>query len=386
MTITDLLKTFDLVLVDEGHYEPAPSWSRSVRSLGRPTLLLSATPFRNDYKLFSVRGAYAYNLPFQRAASANIVRNIAFSQLDAADGTKPPIDAGERDGDQSLTTQDNAAIASFANNLIVAAGTLLVGKPPGSKIIVRGGSWSALAALQQHLAGATGHDAILIHEQARDEKKRMAHPGRYPTVKMAQAGSPGGIYWLHQTKLLEGIDDASFVAVALLDDFTNDRQFVQQVGRVLRSTDPTRKDKQTATVFARNAENLARLEASWAQFLSFEEAGEGRIESIIPGEAYLPEKIIPQMPERQYVDGRFRARLPVDMTLDREDVVVPRRTAIFDIGAAFDAEILRTEAYEGILARNRFCRPVDRKLSCRCLGLVLLYRRRKSLSRTAFRD
>ncbi len=352
--ITNLLKTFDLILVDEGHYEPAPSWSRSVRSLARPTLLLSATPFRNDYKLFSVRGAYAYNLPFQRAAEANIVRGIAFAQLDAAHGTTPPIDAGERDGDQALTAQDNAAIATFAANLLAAAGTLLAGKPPGSKIIVRGGSWSALAALQQHLAGATGHDAVLIHEQARDEKKRKAHSGRYPTVKMAQAGSPGGIYWLHQTKLLEGIDDASFVAVALLDDFTNDRQLVQQIGRILRSTDPTRKDKQTATVFARNAENLARLEASWAQFLSFEKAGEGHINSIIPGEAYLPEKIIPQMPERQYVDGRFRERLPVQLTLDREDVIVPRRTAIFDIGAGFDDEILRAEAYEGILARNRF--------------------------------
>lgn len=87
--VTNLLKTFDLILVDEGHYEPAPSWSRSVHSLARPTLLLSATPFRNDYKLFSVCGAYAYNLPFQRAAGANIVRGVAFAQLDAAAGTTP---------------------------------------------------------------------------------------------------------------------------------------------------------------------------------------------------------------------------------------------------------------------------------------------------------
>jgi superfamily II DNA or RNA helicase len=352
--ILSLLTTFDLILVDEGHYEPAPSWSRSVRGLARPTLLLSATPFRNDYKLFSVRGAYAYNLPFQRAAEANIVREIAFTELGAAGGSAPAIDAGERDGDQPLTAQDSAAIDAFATNLLAAAQPLLAGKPPGSKIIVRGGSWSALAALQVLLAGATGHDAVLIHEQARDATKRSAHPGRYPTVKMAQAGSPGSIFWLHQTKLLEGIDDASFVGVALLDDFTNDRQLVQQIGRVLRSTDPTRAEKQTATVFARNPENLARLEASWAQFLSFEAAGEGHIDRIIPGEAYLPEKIIPHMPERQYVDGRFRERLPVNLVLNREDVVVPRRAALFDIGAGFDEAILRAEAYEGILARNRF--------------------------------
>jgi superfamily II DNA or RNA helicase len=82
-------------------------------------------------------------------------------------------------------------------------------------------------------------------------------------VKEAQTASPNAVFWLHQTKLLEGIDDPTFVAVALLDDFTNDRQLVQQIGRVLRSTDPSRTEQQTATVFARNGENLSRLKASW---------------------------------------------------------------------------------------------------------------------------
>jgi hypothetical protein len=85
--------------------------------LGRPTLLLSATPFRNDYKLFTVRGAYACSLPFQRAAEANIVRDIAFSELRAEAGSPPAIDASARDGDQPLTAQDKAAIAAFAKNL-----------------------------------------------------------------------------------------------------------------------------------------------------------------------------------------------------------------------------------------------------------------------------
>jgi superfamily II DNA or RNA helicase len=352
--VLDLLATVDVVLVDEGHYEPAPSWSRSVRSLGRPTLLLSATPFRNDYKLFTVRGAYAYSLPFQRAAEANIVRDIVFSELKAAAGSPTAIDASVRDGDQPLTAQDEAAIATFAKNLQDAAGPLLAGKPAGSKIIVRGASWSALAVLQLLLARDNEKFAVVIHEQAQDKKKKDEHPGRYVTVKSAQAGSPDAIYWLHQTKLLEGIDDASFVAVALLDDFTNDRQLVQQIGRVLRSTDPTRVQRQTATVFARNAEHLSRLKTSWDQYLSFELAGEGNIHSIIPGEAYLPEKIIPQMPVRQYVDGRFRERLPVTEPLRRNDVLLPRRAAIFDVGAEFNDGALKDEAYEGILARNRF--------------------------------
>jgi hypothetical protein len=60
------------------------------------------------------------------------------------------------------------------------------------------------------------------------------------------------------------------------------------------------------------------------------------------------------MPERQYVNGRFRERLPINRELNRDDVLVPLRAAIFDIGPGFNNALLRDETYEGILARNRF--------------------------------
>ena len=42
----------DAVVVDEGHYEPARSWSQTIRGLGQPTVLVTATPYRNDLKAF----------------------------------------------------------------------------------------------------------------------------------------------------------------------------------------------------------------------------------------------------------------------------------------------------------------------------------------------
>ncbi|MBC7210759.1 MAG: DEAD/DEAH box helicase family protein [Pseudomonas sp.] len=65
---------FDLVIVDEGHYEPAISWSRGVREFNLPTLLLSATPYRNDYKSFRVRGRYLFNFPYRQAVDGRIIR------------------------------------------------------------------------------------------------------------------------------------------------------------------------------------------------------------------------------------------------------------------------------------------------------------------------
>lgn len=352
--ILDLLGTFDLVVVDEGHYEPAPSWSRSVRELARPTILLSATPFRNDYKLFTVRGSFAYNFPFQKAADAKIVRNVRFAKLDAQNGSATAINSSIEDTDQALSDGDASAIKKFADQLLDLVPLLTKDHPAGSKIIVRAASWSALATLQPLLAGNGQTNAVLIHDQVGKGDNGQVHPLRFVTVKEAQNKAGGATFWLHQTKLLEGIDDPMFVAVAILDDFTNDRQLVQQIGRVLRSTDAKRQQIQTATVVARNAEQLARLQTNWTQYLAFETAGEESLASIIPGEAYLPEKIVPAMPDQQYVDGSFRERLPVTGPLHRDDLLVPRRAAIFAIGPGFDATIAETETREGILARNRF--------------------------------
>ncbi len=46
-----LIAETDLVLVDEGHYEPALSWSQALRQIRAPRILFTATPYRNDLKL-----------------------------------------------------------------------------------------------------------------------------------------------------------------------------------------------------------------------------------------------------------------------------------------------------------------------------------------------
>jgi superfamily II DNA or RNA helicase len=51
---TTLRDHIELVLFDEGHYEPAAKYSAGVRGLRKPVVLLSATPFRNDLKPFHI--------------------------------------------------------------------------------------------------------------------------------------------------------------------------------------------------------------------------------------------------------------------------------------------------------------------------------------------
>ena len=63
--LDQIKNSFDLVIVDEGHYEPAVSWSRGVREFNLPTVLLSATPYRNDYKSFRVPRSVRLQLPLR---------------------------------------------------------------------------------------------------------------------------------------------------------------------------------------------------------------------------------------------------------------------------------------------------------------------------------
>jgi superfamily II DNA or RNA helicase len=73
----DLLKSVDLVIVDEGHHEPAYSWAQAVRA--KPTIIFSATPYRNDYKYFEIDGNFVFNLPWQEAVREKLIREVVFA-------------------------------------------------------------------------------------------------------------------------------------------------------------------------------------------------------------------------------------------------------------------------------------------------------------------
>jgi superfamily II DNA or RNA helicase len=75
-----LRKKIDLVIVDEGHREPAPKWAQAVRGLGRPTVLLTATPYRNDHKMFSVDSAHIYSYSHRKAVEDRFIREVKFNE------------------------------------------------------------------------------------------------------------------------------------------------------------------------------------------------------------------------------------------------------------------------------------------------------------------
>jgi superfamily II DNA or RNA helicase len=130
--------TFDLIIVDEGHYEPAASWSRGVRDFNLPTVLLSATPYRNDYKSFRVRGRFLFNYPHADAVRDRIIRPVEIIVSD----------------DKQATDAKNA-VSRFATLLrselparLASAGRWFKDKHTLPKIMVRADDLDTLEALQ----------------------------------------------------------------------------------------------------------------------------------------------------------------------------------------------------------------------------------------------
>lgn len=369
--ILEMIGGFDLVVVDEGHYEPAISWSRAIRRMDLPTVLFSATPYRNDYKSFRVRGRFVFNQSIQEALEQRIIRTPEFAGLAMVEA--PPSAAfesvaqpqmlaieEEEDGsdDRALTDQEKADARGFARCLVHQLRDVAV--PEGIenwKVIVRAEQLPKLILLQRLLKELTGQDALVIHHAVKTKSQSKL---QFQTVKSAQASdrSDKARFWLHETKLLEGVDDPSFVAVAIYDNFGNARQLIQQIGRVLRSSDFSRKKDQKAYVLAR-LRHIEAIKDSWARYLEFEDYCATNTQHVVISEAAFPERLIKTLPDLQYVEGQFRPRYMLDRKLCIDDIQLPASAAVFDFnGEGFDKRAVREEISEAILGNDRF-QPVE---------------------------
>lgn len=335
----DELARFDLVIVDEGHYEPAPKWSRAVRDFALPTILLSATPYRNDYKSFRLRGNFVFNYSWEAAHKDNTIRSVDF----APEGKTADY------GDIENPVHRFVSVLRKTVPDILERGGKYMAHP---KVIVRADQFENLNALQSAIEAAFGDRPVVIHHQIKDPDRAQR---RFRTVAQARAlnGSERITFWLHEWKLLEGIDDDTFVAIALYDSFTNARQLVQQVGRALRTTDKTRRTKQRATVIV-FPEEYERLRSSWKRYEDFERYAAVDPRRLVQAEAALPDKLLSLMPELQYLAGEFRPRFAAGDPQTASDFRLPASAAVYEVDGSFDTAAVPVLIEEALLAEDRF--------------------------------
>lgn len=255
------------VLIDEGHYEPSPTWAAAVRSLHLPAVLFTATPYRNDELYFQISADRRYTYHYHQALADERLRQPRFHTVD--------------DGDiQKFITDTTYFVARKRLN--------------AARIIIRCDSKESIAQCVALLRRG-GHTAIGIHHtftDSSDEYLRSDVPA--PADTDAQ-------YWVHQHMLTEGIDDPAFRVVAFHGAMGNDRSVIQQIGRALRR--PTSGPK-TAWVISRRGNDVAHV---WERFLNFDQ-NSGTSTAMAPR---FTECLLDAQPTAAYYDKRFRA--PIEL-------------------------------------------------------------------------
>jgi superfamily II DNA or RNA helicase len=298
MEYEEFRKRLRMVVVDEGHYEPARSWSEAVRGLGRPTVLFSATPYRNDVKYFELSEEYQSHFSHAEAESTHILRKVQFEPV-SFDG-----------------------IPEFCDRVIGAVESRF-GSDTSARVIVRCDSPAEINQVIDTLS-QRGHSVLGIHETFPvHDSMRLRHVPN-PDERSER-------FWVHQFKLTEGIDSAAFKGVAFFRPLPSERAFVQQVGRVLRN--PTRSATEFGLVIYSKNDSL---DAAWEAYRAYDNAA---AETGLPAS---PLEIATWQPPPQYFDRRFRDSFDIRKEVEPRDLLFPRSVRVFQAPESFDLDDFAT--------------------------------------------
>lgn len=304
-TYVTLAKAISLVIVDEGHYEPAVEWGKSVKGLNTKTVLLTATPYRNDLKLFRITDPKrsTYHFTHKQAVDQEIIRELNFEELNS------------RNDIQSLSD-------SFAKKWKTAKrAKTLPSRTPRAIICCYDAIDIEEAVTNLRHAGLK---AIGLHEQF----EASTDPNLLKDVPDPK--STDSEIWVHQHKLTEGIDDHRFCCIALFTRIHNDRKLIQQVGRVLRRD---ANDLNTPAILLAPSEFSAEIE--WSSYREFETD----LRLLEPQHFRdVVETLLGAQPEVEYFEGRFRRRFnPTDLS-QRPQVIIPPSVLVRIVGKNFSLD------------------------------------------------
>lgn len=265
---------FGGVIVDECHYEPAPSWSQAIRAMGLPICLFTATPFRNDNRMFKLDESSKYRYSHSQAQKDAVLRTPVFHTL-------------------ARQSSPGAYVAELLD--VLDQQSLLAA---GERVLIRCATRSDVAAIAGVLNECDKrliavHEAFDQNDSSGYLRRRLPAPARRPDVD----------FYVHQHKLTEGFDDPKIRVLAIYGDFGNDRARVQQIGRILRN--PQRKAGDTAHVLSVDDQ----IATTWDRYLRFDQNLGARAVATDPVDLG---SLLQGQPDLFYWDRLFREKFKFD--------------------------------------------------------------------------
>lgn len=326
----DLLKPlFGTILFDEGHREPASSWSRVVRGFSAPTILFSATPFRNDLKIFNVDLEYVAFLAFSEAVEASLIRDIE-------------IDERAFSGHANF-----ARLAIDTRDRMIKSGRFAA----TDKMIIRADAESDVAELYdifRHELRNRDEGVLALHNRFRETDDGKDRKTNEVPPRLSQEPFR---FLIHQLMLTEGIDDPNCTMLGLFNPFSTERQLVQQVGRLTRHPGAIGEKVAPAYVFAGQGEGVRDM---WRRFQKFDAICREKGRPPIRKDDEMLQKILEAIPDAEYIKGKFRARFDPDADWVVGDIRMPKSAIVYDLNANFRLADFEAEIEAALSEHDRF--------------------------------
>ncbi|MFB5545249.1 DEAD/DEAH box helicase [Bacillus cereus] len=308
-----LKEQIDLILFDEGHKEPAPTWSQTIRDFKQKTILFSATPVRNDHQLFNISEDYFYNYSLYQATEEERVREIQFKIINQYEATR------------------EAKIEEFINNIIELREQYIKENDFEPKVIIRFASFNDIK-LAHYFLKNNEENVIAIHERFKETKEDSTLYQNVPQDKN------DAIYWLHQNKLVEGIDNSEFAILGIYQAFDNARSLIQQIGRIIRIDEKNSSKK--GWVIVHSADKLQKN--IWETFYEIEKNDSSMNELPSVNFRKLLDDLLTIQPDYIYEAKRFLRKFDYNISYNFEDAFqkykLPLKTNILSYDGEDDEE------------------------------------------------
>ncbi|AMA54530.1 DEAD/DEAH box helicase [Bacillus inaquosorum] len=275
----DLKDKIDLVLFDEGHKEPADNWQTVIRSFGKKIILFTATPVRNDNNKFLLDNNYTYTYSYEEAKTMGVIRDIAFEHINI-----------------------NQEIRTFAEIIYNRYREYVLEESCDEgeiKCIIRCGSADEIRAMVEELKDKV--TVIGIHERFKNDSNDLLTDHVPKDFKTSDVR-----IWIHQNKLIEGIDNQQFCILGIYEPLPDPRSLIQQIGRVIRQGSEPRK----AIILLRESQSYQK--DWWDSYTEYE-----RLISLNPEEIVFRYhdyfmKVKEANPSTTYLNKKFLKRFSVN--------------------------------------------------------------------------
>lgn len=298
--LTKLKEKIDLLLVDEGHSEPSPVWSKLARDLESQKIIITATPYRNDLFQFDIDPNNSYVYTFEKALNDQILQNPIFSTLQSTD----------------LITEIERLRKS----------------QPGTKCIIKCKEFQDVQRYHDELVDK--YKTLAIHDQYSGDARTSVTAHVPKNLKDSD--------WevlVHQKKLDEGVDIPEAKILVLTYPVASGRELVQTVGRVVRKHNGF-----SAHVIELVKESNHKMWNNYKEFDSYlSKTGAAKKFLSSLDTAQLIDTYLDSFPDMSYFDSGFKRKFnfsefdpKFSLTIPLASVCFIKKSALFTIELLMD--------------------------------------------------